>query len=287
MASADYQIGSGMSDADFRAASWWVRHRLGLRRFGYGSLVGLSVLFWGYTLWSYVDAYLISWPRESRIPKLIAQQAVPPDALSRIAPEALQPADVMAFEATNGRLDLMSTLSNPNDLWLARVTFRFKLDDQSTPSQVVTILPHSTRPLTELGWKGSGSPQLDVQDVAWQRIPLPAVGGNYEAYAAERMDFIVSESPAYVSLGSNVGKTDFTLTNNSGYGYWNVKLFITLLRQGVPLAVNQLDVRELKPGEVRLISLQWFENVSGIDQVDVTPYVDILDPSSYLPSSRI
>lgn len=276
-----------MTDSDLAAASWWVKHRLGLRRFGYGSLIALSVLLWGYALWSYVDTYLISWPRESRIPKLIAQQAVPSDALRRTAPESLQPADVMAFENTDARLDLMSSLSNPNDLWLAHVKFRFKLDDQATPSQEVAILPHSTRPLVELGWRGGGSPQLDVQEIRWERIPLPAINGNYELFASQRQDFAVSEDPQYVSLGAGTGKTDFTFSNNSGYGFWNVQLYVTLLRQGIPLAVNKVDVRELKPNETRPISLQWYDNVSGIDQVEVTPYVNILDAASYLPSDRI
>ncbi len=287
MLSDQHQIGSGMSESDLTAASWWVKHHLGLRRFGYGCLIAVSVLFWGYTLWSLVDTYLISWPRESRIPKLIAQQMVPLEAIQSVAPEALQPADVQAFETTEGRLDILSSLSNPNALWSARVKFAFQLDGQSTPVQEATILPQSTRPLAELGWKGGGDPQLTVQSIQWQRIPLLQVSGDYSGYAAERLDFLFSEDPTYVSLGDGVGKTDFSITNNSGYGYWNVQLFVTLLRQGIPLAINKVDVRELKPNEERPISLQWYEQVSGVDQVEITPYVDILDPASYLPTTRI
>jgi hypothetical protein len=287
MPSSEYQIGSGLSDSQLNAASLWVKHRLALRRLGYGSLVAFSILCWGYTLWSYLDAFVISWPRESRITKLIAQQAVPPDALRRIAPEPLQPGEAQAFETTDGRLDLLASLTNPNELWSARIKYRFMLDGQGTASQEVVVLPHSTRPLVELGWRGDGSPQLDVQSIQWQRIPLNFVKGSYDTYAAERQDFIISEEPSYLSLGEGLGKTDFTLTNHTGYGYWNVQVFVTLLRQGIPLAVNKIDVRELKPNEVRPISLQWFENVSGVDQVEVTPYVDILNPASYLPSDRI
>jgi hypothetical protein len=284
---SEHQIGTGMSEADLNAASWWVKHRLGLRRLGYGSLIAFCVACWGFTLWSYADAYLISWPRESRIFRLIAEQTVPLEAFRRIAPEALQPTDVRAFEGTDSRMDLMSGLTNPNDLWIAHVKFAFKVGEQTTPPQEAVILPHSTRPLVELGWKGSGDPQLDVQSIQWQRVPLFAVNGNYDGYAAQRQDFIFSENPSYEFLGDNVGKTDFTVTNNSGYGYWNVQLFVTLLRQGVPLAVNKVDVRELKPNEVRPISLQWLENVGGVDQVEIVPYVDILDPASYLPTTRI
>lgn len=287
MPSAEYQIGSGMSDSDLNAASWWVQHRLALRRLGYGALIFLSILCWGYTLWSYLDAYVISWPRESAIPKLIALQAVPPEALKSIAPEPLQPGDTAAFETTDNRLDLMSSLTNPNELWEAKVNFGFKLDGQTTPTQSVTILPHSTRPLVELGYRGTGSPELDVQSITWERIPLPVVSGNYDAYAVQHQDFSISESPTYVSLGTGVGKTDFTLTNNTGYGFWNVEVYVTLLRQGIPLAVNKVLVKELKPNEVRPVSLQWYENVAGIDQVEVRPYVDILDPMSYLPSDRL
>lgn len=287
MLPSEHQIGTGMSAGDLAAASWWVKHHLGLRRLGYGFLAGLSVLFWGFTIWSYVDAYLISWPRESRIHKQIAQQVVPLDAIRRIAPEPLQPGDVRAFAATDDRLDLLSSLSNPNDLWSAKVTYVFKLGEQLSPPQEAVILPRSTRPLTQLGFKGDGDPQLDIQSIRWQRVLLPDVDGNFEAFSLQRQDFVFSEEPEYISLGEGVGKTDFTLTNNSGYGYWNVELYVTLLRQGIPLAVNKVDVRELKPNEERAISLQWLEEVGGVDQVEITPYVDILDPASYLSTDRL
>lgn len=287
MLPSEHQIGSGMSQTDLEAASWWVKHHLTVRRLGYGSLIALSVFFWGYTLWSYADAYLISWPRESRIHRNIVQQVVPLEAIQQVAPQPLQLAGVRAFESTDNRLDLLSGVTNPNPLWSARITYAFKLGEQTTPSQEAVVLPQSTRPVVALGSRGSGDPEFLIQAVQWQRVSLDSVGGSYPTYAAERQDFVFSEEPSYLSLGDGLGTTDFTVTNNSGYGYWKVELFITLLRQGIPLAVNRVDVRELKPNETRPVSLQWLGEFGGVDQVDIIPYVNILDTASYLPTTRL
>lgn len=276
-----------MTESDLRAASWWARHGLALRRLGYGSLVAVSVALWGFTLWTYLDTYVISWPRESRIQKLIAQQMIPQDIIRRVAPEALQPGDVSTFETTDSRLDALGSITNPNTLWSAHVTYAFKLGEQTSDVQQATILPRSTRPLIALGLRGNGDVQLDVQSIVWQRIKQADINNDYDSFAAARQDFVLSENPTYVSVGDGVGKTDFTLTNNTAFGYWNVELYVSLLRQGIPLAVNKIDVRELKPNEVRPISLQWLEEVAGVDQVDIVPYVDILDKASYLPTDRL
>lgn len=286
MSIAPYQIGSGMSDSDLNTATWWVKHKLALRRAGYGTLIAFSIGCWGYAVWSYVDAYLISWPRESRIQKVISQQTVPLEALVSVAPEALQPAETQAFSGTDGRLDFLNSLTNPNTYWLAKVQFRFKVGEQVTETQTVTISPRSTRPLTQLGWKGSGNGELEVQSIEWKRIPSKLVGGNYDAFSAERQDFTITE-PVFTSTAENTGQSDFTITNNSGYGYWHVPLVVTLLRQGVPLTINQVDLQSFKPNEARRMSLQWFDTIAGVDKVEVTPYVDILDPAAYLPSERI
>lgn len=276
-----------MSDSDLKTAAWWVKHKLALRRAGYGTLIALSVGFWGYTLWSYLDAYVISWPRESRIPLLITQQVVPASALLSVAPQALQPAQTQTFAGTDGRLDFLDAITNPNTSWLARIQYRFKIGEQATESQTVTILPQSTRPLAQIGWKGTGTGELDVQSIEWQKIPLKYVKGNYEVYAAERQDLTVTE-PTFSVNPQNVGQSDFSITNHSGYGYWHVPLVITLLRQGTPVAINQIDVQSLKPSETRRVNLQWFEEVGGgIDKVEVQPYLDILDPAAYLPSDRL
>ena len=275
-----------MSESDLRAASWWVQHKLALRRSGYGALFIFGVAVWGFVTWSYLDAYVISAPREARIPKYIAQQVVPAAALKALTPEPLQPSDATSFNTTDNRIDLSATLTNTNDRWSASVQVRFKVGEQNTPTQTLTILPHSTRTILELGWRDStGSPQLDVQSIAWTRLPTSLIGTSYDAYAAPRTDLLISD-PTFTVSPQNVGSSDFTITNKTGYGFWSIPLTITLLRQGIPLAVNQVLVKELKPGETRTISQQWFEALSGVDKVEVVPYVDVLNPDAYLPTTR-
>jgi hypothetical protein len=71
--SAEYSTGSTLSDRDLELASFWVRNRTLLRRVGYGTLIGIASILWAFVLWSLLDAYAISYPVESRIPRRILQ----------------------------------------------------------------------------------------------------------------------------------------------------------------------------------------------------------------------
>ncbi len=67
-------------------ASFWVRNRLALIRAGYAVLIVMNVLFWGYVIWGILDAYAVSYPRESRITQEIAQDQVTLEALQKDQP---------------------------------------------------------------------------------------------------------------------------------------------------------------------------------------------------------
>lgn len=287
-----YQIGSGFTDKELEAANWWIRHRIALRRLGYGSLIFVIVIFWGYVLWSLLDAYIISYPREQRIPSIINDNQRLRSTLTQNAPQSIQVSPIASFPSTDNRRDFLVQITNPNTEWWADFTYHFKAGDKQTPDRKGYVLPGNERYLAEVGWKdesAGATPDLEVSNIHWHRVNPKDVERDYQAFATNRLQFQISD-PTYTNdlkVGEQtVGQTDFTIRNASGYGYWAVDLVVVLMRDGTPAAVNKIVQTNFKPGESRPVTLNWFDNVTGISSTLVQPNVNILDPSVFLPTNQ-
>ncbi len=290
--SSDYTIGGGLTEPELRAASFWIRHRRALRRAGYGVLITFIVALWGYTLWSLLDAFAISYPREQRIPAIIASNTLTESTIVTTRPNAIQPSEVFLFQNTGGREDLLVRVTNPNEQWWAEFDYHFDVDGEQTPSTKGYVLPKQQHALTALGWKpktrGSNA-QLVVENVRWHRLDPGTIGRDYAAFLDNRWK-ITFDDLAYkkdLTVGTQtIGQTSFTLTNASGYGFWNVDLTVILYRGDTPVAVSTLGVPELKPDEKRPLVINWFDGFGAITKTEIEASVNLLDAKTYLPSER-
>lgn len=289
-----YQVGGGFTDQELQVANWWVRHNVFLSRLGYATLVLLIAVFWGYVFWSLTDAYIISYPREQRIPAIIASNQKLKANLTANAPDAIQTSPVANFAGTEGRRDLLTEITNPNKDWWAEFDYQFKFGEESTPLRKGYILPGGQRYLTEVGWKSptggaTGVPEFVVNNLAWHRVDPAKVERDYNEFAATRLQ-LHADQPTYsnnLKVGNQtVGQTNFNLQNGSAYGFWSVDLTVVLFRNNAPVAVTQLNQTSVKPGESRSISINWFDNLTGISNTVVQANVNILDPNVFLPPDR-
>jgi len=285
-----YEIGSGLSDQDLKYASWWVRNAPALRRYGYGALIVLSVLFWGYGLWTALDTYAISYPREQRITRIIATDQVAPAALTASAPQPIQIGNISVLDNTGNRKDIAAQIANVNQQWWVEFTYKFDLGSEQTPERKAFLLPNSQRYLTELGIATpiAGNANPIIENIQWHRVDPKSVEKNYDAWMSKRMQLTFNDI-AYANnvLINNVtaGQSTFTVNNPSSYGFWSVELTIILYRDSAPAAVNTITLNDIKPGESRPITTNWFENPMYITRTEIIPSVNILDPSVYLPAS--
>jgi len=291
--SDDYQVGSGLTNSEFKVASWWVRHELQLRMIGYGTLVVLSIGLWAFAIWSVVDAYIISYKRETQIPRVIAENQLAQSSLNTTTPQPVQSSSAMVFQNTDGRQDFLVQISNPNPQWWAEFVYRFRLGTDTTPERKGYVLPSGQRYLSEVGWKSpngsTGAAELQIDQLHWHRVDPSQVGRDYTAFAEDRLRFQIEE-PTYtndVTINKQtLGQSSFALRNASAYGYWAADVTVVLTRAGTPIAFTTLNQQRLTPGEARPIKINWFENPSGVSQTDVHVDVNILDPSVFLPPTQ-
>ena len=287
---SNYEIGSGLTEQELKTASWWVRNNIAVRRYGFGLLIAIGILTWGYTLWTVLDTYAISYPREQRITLNIANDQLSPNALAASAPQPIQASRVNIFDTTGSRQDFLVQISNQNVQWWAEFTYSFDLGGATTTQRTGYILPNTNRYLTELGWSSVGvrNANVIIDNIVWHRILPQDVDRDYNTWLDQRMQ-LKANNVAYTSNvlvdDKNTGQTTFLLTNPSSFGFWSVNLTVILYRGDTPAAVNAITLEDVKPGESRQVLVNWFENPMYITRTEVVPNVNFLDPSSYLSST--
>jgi hypothetical protein len=288
----EHIIGSGMTEQELQLANWWVRNRERIASIIRWTLIILNILFWSFVVWSLLDAYVISYPREARIPRLISENQLAASGLQATVPQPLLPSDVSAFEITGGRKDFLVQLSNSNETWWAEFDYRFRIGDLMTDARPGYILPNSQRYLAELGSSidtTSRNAQLVIENIRWHRVDPWAVERDYTAFAANRLQFefedIVYRRDLVVGT-QTVGQTSFTLKNPSPYGYWNVDLTVILYRGTTPAGVVTIGKEQVRPGSSEPVTINWFDNLSGITRTEITADVNILNQKAYLPSGQ-
>lgn len=285
----EHIIGSGMTEQELQLASWWVRNREGLSKFIRWTLIILNILFWGFVLWSLLDAYIISYPREARIPRIIAENQLAASGLRANTPQPLLPSDVTVFETSGKRKDFLVQLSNSNETWWASFDYRFRVGDLATDARKGYILPKSQRYLTELGSAidtTSRNAQLVIENIQWHRVDPLAVDRDYAAFAANRLQFEFTDTTYRrdLTIGTQVvGQTSSTFSNPSPYGFWNVDITVILYRGTTPAGVTTIGKQQVAAGSSQPLIVNWFDNLSGITRTEISADVNILDPEAYFP----
>ena len=286
-------VGSGFTEGELQFASFWVRRKVQIRRGIYTVLIGLNAIFWGYAAWGFIDAYALSYPRESRIPQEIAQNEIIAKQLNSNRPQPVQVKTVDVFQNTDGRLDMVVAVHNPNPQLAVDFSYRFNVSGELTPVRRGALRPGEVTYLGEFGFRrekaGGKSAALTVDDLRWRRVDPGTVGGDYDEWIKRRDGFIISNVTNVSSVEINKKKflrTTFTFENPTAFGYWNVDLYVILKRADVPVAATRTTLSRVVSGDVRTVSLDWFEQLPNITDTEIVPVVNFLDPSAYMPASR-
>jgi hypothetical protein len=285
--------GGRFTPGELKFASWWVAHGAQTRRGVLLFLIGCCSIVWGYTLWSLLDAYAISYPRESRITRQIAVNQQLLSGLESDRPSEFSLSSVFVAQGTDNRIDMSVELSNENPQWWAEYNYRFSLSGEQTPLRSGYVLPQSKQIIGELGYRptsaGGRSASVSIENIRWHRVDPSMVGDSYEAFAKQRLN-LSFENVRYttdLTLGTRkIGQSSFTLVNKSSYGFWSVDLVVRLYRGGSIAATNIVRVTDVTPGERRDIDLVWLDNLPSVTRTEIVPQVNLLEPSSFLPTTH-
>ncbi|MDO8599372.1 MAG: hypothetical protein Q7S02_04640, partial [bacterium] len=140
---ADPSLGgsNNVSGRQLKWGMWLLAHRMLLKKIGYGCLIAVAVVSWGYTFWGTIDYYFIrGLDLERAIARDVAVARNPRAAiLQRQAAKPLQIAEVYLLATTASTYDAAARVVNPNPRWLA--TVEYALEVPGAPAEIMrTVL---------------------------------------------------------------------------------------------------------------------------------------------------
>lgn len=274
------------SEQELKAASWYVSHKLLLKKILIGFLIAVSAGLLGYGLYGLVNYYFIEGPAfEANINALIGSGGGTPASSE---PQSAQIGSATILSPGQGKYDLVAKINNPNQDWRLEFDYHFVLDGKVLATKSGFILPGEEKFLIDLGVEAASKPrsaEAEIDNLRWQRIDLHEIP-DYAAWRDERLNFVFEDvkfSPAVVSGKITTSRASFTAKNMSAYGFWDVGFYILLYRGSSLAGITYVTLQEFASGQTRQVEVSWFEPLSSVTQVKIIPEVNIFDPQVYIP----
>jgi hypothetical protein len=275
----------------YRLSLWWVEHRALLRRIGLGSFIAFDAVLLLFGGWHLMDAFAVSYgAEENAVLRMVAYGQEDLHAYTKAkGAQPLELDDTRVISIGTSRYDLYTTLMNPNEDWWAEFTYHFDLPgDEDTDSEKGFILPSQQKPVAEFAIE-SGSPisdaQLVIEHVAWHRVNRHLIP-DYTTWADDHLNLLVEDAQFEKETrfdGETYGRTTFTIKNDTAYSYYDIGLYVLLLRGSAVVGVNRTTLSTLVTGEETLVTVNWFGTLPSVSQVEVIPELNIFDLSVYKP----
>lgn len=241
---------------------------------------------------SYIGYYLVSGSFADR--REIASIADNIEAMRAISEghqaASLVSGETLVFTTQDGYADFYSELSNPNEEWTASFTYYFTGSFGETTKHQGFIMPLETKALTALHetvTERASSASIAIEDVEWLRVDAHAIS-DIETWLGQHNDFTVTDAVYSTSLmidGEKVGRSSFTVTNDTPYGYHEAVFTVILERGGSPAGIHQITLNNFAVGDSRDVDLNWFGSFPGAADVVIVPNIDYFDIDAYLPPS--
>lgn len=271
-----------MSEKQLKVGYWYVTHKIILRGFFFVTLILLNIIVWGWVVFSLTKNLAVDFNpfRQWRYDLLYDRFTNQAMVQQKTQPRAIVINEVRSLPAQSKHLDLVATVTNPNDSWVGRFQYQFTTATGSTPLRRGFIMPGEQKILMDLDVEAGGADRIIFTDVIWERL------NNYPTYAAPRNIFAISDAKFVpISSSDNVkaNRVTFTVSNNSNFNYYRPRFTVKLLRTGQLIGINTITIDSLKSNEAQNLEARWFEFVSTPDKIEVIPDIDFIASSSYLP----
>lgn len=276
------------SKSQLAVASWYVSHKILLKKIFIGFLIFLNVIFWGYGLYGLINYYFIEGPNFSKTLQSLSQSIDYSAINSALQPKNLELGTTTIFSSGKGRYDFVAKIFNGNSNWRAEFTYNFLVDGVARPEKNGFILPGDEKFFFYLGVDEASKPRqavLEVKNLRWQRVNVHEIP-DYAAWRDDRLNFVIGNvkfSPAAIADTISVSRASFDVKNSSAFSFWDVGFAILLYRGSSLAGVNYITLEEFRSGQNRPVEVSWFEPLPPISQVKVAPAVNIFDSKIYMP----
>jgi hypothetical protein len=281
-----YKDTEGLTVSKMNFGLWLVEHRKQLLLVPLIFLIAVSAITWAYTIFGL--SYYVIWGMKAD-DKLGAELANQVLTINRnIIPLQIEPVEIIANE--DNKYDFLIKIKNNNKKYWAYLQYYFKTGDLNTNEENNYIMPNEEKYLMSLNNEFTGLPaniEFFIKNVSWQLIN-PHKYPDWEKFKNEHLDIKVTDAkfiPAKSTILAeklNLNDLQFIASNNSAYNYYGVDFTILLIGQSRVIGANKYKLNNFYSGESRQINITWPGRLGRIDDIVITPGVDLLKDDIYI-----
>ncbi len=278
-----YKDLSGVSLEEMNFGLWLSENRKKIMRIVVIALIAISAFFFIYSSYNYVIYFLNSSDKNDAAlvrNNVVSQRKVVSDMVVA-SPQVFKSGEAY---------DLAVNVKNPNDKFSTHFNYCFVVNEKDLGCGSSFILPGEGKSVTALGQKiDTASPLVafKLTSISWQRVDTHTIP-DWSSFASGRLNFSLENINLSLAgesgLSEKVGldSLEFTITNRTAYGYYEVPLAISFYRGSELIGVNKYVLQNFLAGESRPVRLSWIGGLGDVSRTEIRPELDLLDNNIYL-----
>jgi len=280
-----------LTGRELKLGLWFARNKVLLYKILIGSLIGLNIIFWVFSLWKWGDFLIFGITENTKLAQSATQFVNYTGIQAHFSPQPLQIITTQFFNSGPGKVDVVAEVANLNDRFVVRFDYYFMINGQKTDVNAGILLPGEDKPVAVLGLEDSvfsGTPELVLENLKWTRISSHDVK-DVPSWQGERLNFAVSDVK-FIRKGSEEGVAaaaiQFKLTNQGPYGFVNPKFYVGLYQGQAMVGVLPLELQRFHSQQIVDVDLRSFATNISVTDIKVFPLIDIYDPAVYMEPER-
>ena len=277
----------GFSSRDLRIATWYISHKEKIQAIlvlTFGSIAFVLFLY-GVGMWIFYAS--VGYPQDVQTLEQLPYEFQNYEAQHvRYGAKIVTYGTLQIFQSGTDVYDFVIDATNPNEQWIAEVSYFFQYTGGQTAVEYLTLLPQTTQPLSVLGHTLSGQPRnstFHVEQVTWKRID-PHVISDVPEYLSSRNIFTVQDV-LFDDGGQDVfggHRLDFTVTNNSLFSYWSPSFYVSLQDGERRVGVARIQIDQFMTSTTVPIQLRIFRDDFFADSVRLYPLINFFDQDEFM-----
>jgi hypothetical protein len=287
----NYQDAEGLSIKKLNFGLWFLKKRDLFRVILISFLAVISAVCWSYTIYGFAY-YLAKGMNEDEVllRQMVESNLISHSVALRQGAQNLNYYSVNIFPLGDERYDFLSIVNNPNEDWWATFDYYFQVNNKNTSVQTGFIFPKEEKSLMALAEEFTYAPsraELVVENLRWRRINKHVIP-NWHDFYESHTDMVISDSSFVLSQQSglsekiNLNQLDFTVKNKTAYNYWQVDFNILLYSGSKVVGINRYSLTDFMSGEERVVQASWPGKFGRINNIEITPDINIMDENVYI-----
>lgn len=271
---------------ELKAGEWYVAHKLVLRTILIWILGIWCVLSVGYGLIGWVMYYTSGYFKDRALVRSsVAQFQNYTQIQENYKAIPLDLNSIQVYSPVDNRYDFVTKATNNNERIVIRLKYHYEFAGGKTETSDIVVLPKSTVPVASLGQASDmypSNPVLKFDEIKYERINAHVIP-RIKDFLTQRTRFRV-ENPEFIppTEGVVASRVKFDIINDTVFSFWEPLYFVEVISGGTTIGIFSITVPELKAEERRALDVSTFIDISGADDIRITPIIDIFDQSVFI-----